>query len=564
MPNSSSKKVVPARVVVIGAGLGGMAAAARLARMGHRVEIWEKNEVAGGKLRELKLGAYSWDMGPSLLTMPHVLRDLFRFCGVEPTSRLDLIRLPSACRYFFGMGDGPRKGVPVSAAAAGLEPDFIDEDDAFWKLPEVARFLDYARGIYELSGEAYLNYPPAEFWRAFTIGNLPRLKHLPKVCTFETMDQVVRRFFADEAGPGTARAAKLRRIFNRFATYNGSSPYLTPATFNIIPYVEAEFGAWYPRGGMVVIAREIERLAREMGVIFRFGEAVAEFRPHLPTGAAAGEDAAHSPSAAAAGAIAGWIDDLFANTRDESGRDLRSAGGTLVSDTGRTAEVDALICNGDVLRARGGVLRSLTTDAELDTLRDKPLSSSGFILCLGVRKRYPQLRHHNIFFSDNYEREFADIFERKQLPGDPTIYVCISARTDEARAAGERDNYFVLVNAPAWPDDKPLSNNEKRRYRDTVVRRLETLGLTDLSSHIEEEHIFTPKDFASRDLTWQGTLYGWASHSIGAALFRPPMRLSSRQRVWFCGGTTHPGGGIPLVLLSGRMVAESVDATLRG
>ncbi|HSI86040.1 MAG: phytoene desaturase family protein [Candidatus Methylacidiphilales bacterium] len=524
-----------ADIVVVGAGLGGMAAAARLARMGHRVEIWEKNEIAGGKLRELRLGDYTWDTGPSLVTMPHVLRELFSFCGVELTERLDLIRLPSACRYFWDYSQNRSGGGMVY---------HVDEDEAFWKRPDVAAFLRYAEGIYELSGEAYLNHPPEEFWRAFTLQNLPKLRHLPKVATFQNMAQVVRRFFRQSPWnrEHPSDDAFLQQLFNRFATYNGSSPYQTPATFNIIPYVEAEFGAWYPRGGLVSIAREIEKLAREMGVVFRFGETAADFAP------------SHRPSS---------VSGLFGAVAEPSG-------GTITSTSGRWAEVDALICNADVLTARGTFLRSLTSPEELNSIRSKPLSCSGFILYLGVRHRYPQLRHHNIFFSDDYPREFADIFDRKQLPSQPTIYISISARTDPARISSapgplpssERDNYFVLINAPAWPDEKPLDEAEKQRYRNVILDRLEHMGLTGLRGHIEEEQIFTPKDFAERDLTWQGSLYGWASHSIGTALFRPPMRMRSDARVWCCGGTTHPGGGIPLVLLSGKMAAEAVAREL--
>ena len=209
------------KILVIGAGLGGLAAAIRLARAGHAVELWEKNDGPGGKLKELSQEGFSWGTGPSLLTMPHVLRELFTAAGERLEDHLDLVHLDSACRYFWTDGT------------------VIDEDSAFWRRPEVARFLDYARGIYELSGEAYLTRPPGDFWRAFSPRNLGKLRHLGKVATLRTLAAEVERRISDP---------HLRQIFLRFATYNGSSPYLTPATFNIIPYVEAEFGAWYVRG----------------------------------------------------------------------------------------------------------------------------------------------------------------------------------------------------------------------------------------------------------------------------------------------------------------------------
>jgi phytoene dehydrogenase-like protein len=187
----SVSKKVRKKIIVVGAGLGGMAAAIRLAHAGHQVEIWEKNKEPGGKVKELKKDGFRWDMGPSLLTMPHVLRNLFQDVEVPMDGFLRLERLKSTCRYFWS--DGTR----------------IDEDDAFWKQPHIARFLEYARGIYELSGEAYLHYPPEDFWRAFSPRNWSKLKHLPKIATLKTLAQVVDQFFSD---------SHLRQLFYRFAT----------------------------------------------------------------------------------------------------------------------------------------------------------------------------------------------------------------------------------------------------------------------------------------------------------------------------------------------------------
>ena len=472
---------MPKKILVIGAGLGGLAAAIRLARAGHAVEVWERNGEPGGKLKELRVGDFSWGTGPSLLTMPHVLRELFADAGERMEDHLDLVQLESACRYFWTDGT------------------MIDEDATFWRQPEIARFLEYARGIYELSGEAYLTRPPSEFWRAFTPANLPKLRHLPKVATLRTLAAEVERRISDP---------HLRQIFLRFATYNGSSPYLTPATFNIIPYVEAEFGAWYVRGGMHKIAEELAVLARRNGVVFRF------------------------------------------NTTAYSWANQEA-----VSEDNVRTRADYLVCNADVLTARSSFLFSASAQKKLLA---PPLSTSGFILFLGVRGRDERLRHHNIFFSDDYPNEFAEIHERKISPTEPTIYISASARTDPAHAPEGHDNYFVLINAPARDPNETWTKAEAEGYRDLVLRRLERFGFDDLPARIVAERIFTPSDFATRDLARHGSLYGWASHSIGASLFRPPLRAPDDWSVFFAGGTTHPGGGIPLVLLSGKMVADMI------
>jgi phytoene desaturase len=473
------------KILVIGAGLGGLAAALRLAQAGYQVEVWEKNDASGGKLKELRMDNFRWGTGPSLLTMPHVLRDLFASVGERLEDHLELVRLDSCCRYFWTDGT------------------VIDEDAAFWHRPEVASFLDYARGIYELSGEAYLNRPPSEFWRAFTPANWPKLRHLGKVATTRSLANEVERRLS---------APHLRQIFLRFATYNGSSPYLTPATFNIIPYVEAEFGGWYVRGGLPTISEALARLAEKRGVTFRYNTTAIQWRDQEAT-----------------------------------------------ADDGLTTRADILVCNADVLTAATSFLSSTVGARTREKLLAPPLSTSGFILFLGVRGRDERLDHHNIFFSDDYPREFGEIHAQKISPDEPTIYVSISARHDPAHAPAGHDNYFVLVNAPARDPDNPWTEAEARGYRDRIVARLGRFGLADLPQRIVTEKIFTPTDFAHRDLARHGALYGWASHSIGASLFRPPLRARGDRNVYFTGGTTHPGGGIPLVLLSGKMVAELIQ-----
>ncbi|HEV3272936.1 MAG TPA: phytoene desaturase family protein [Candidatus Methylacidiphilales bacterium] len=473
------------RVLVIGAGLGGLAAAVRLARAGCTVEVWEKNGGPGGKAGELRAEGFRWGTGPSLLTMPDVLRELFAEAGERMEEHLELVRLDSACRYFWTDGT------------------VIDEDASFWSRPEVGKFLEYARGIYELSGEAYLNRPPGDFWRAFTPGNLGKLRHLGKVATTRTLAAEVERRISDP---------HVRQIFLRFATYNGSSPYLTPATFNIIPYVEATFGAWYVRGGMGKIGEALAALAERNGVTFRFNTTAT-----------------------------GW-DGTEATAHD-----------------GARSRADFLVCNGDALSARAGFLSGLFSPEARRKALAEPLSTSGFILFLGARGRDERLGHHNIFFSDDYPKEFSEIHGKKIAPREPTIYISVSSRSDPDHAPAGHDNYFVLVNAPARDPKQPWTKGEAEEYRDLVLKRLERFGFGDLRRRIVAERIFTPGDFAARDLAYHGALYGWASHSIRTSLLRPALRAPGAGNVFFAGGTTHPGGGIPLALLSGKMAAELIE-----
>jgi phytoene desaturase len=474
------------RVVVIGGGLGGLAAALRLRMAGAHVTLLEKNPTTGGKAVEIRSDGFRWDVGPSLLTMPWILEELFAAAGERLTDHLTLEQVSPVCRYFWPDGT------------------VLDEDESFFARPDVSRFLRYAKGIYELSGEAFLTRPPEDLWKAFHPANWRKLVHLPKVATFQSVSQVVDRYFQDP---------NLRQLFKRYATYNGSSPYQAPATFNVIPYVEAEFGAWYVRGGMARIAESLTALARQRGVEVRTGCEVHRV--------------------------------------DETGIHLAS---------GETLQADTTVVNGDIIRAHRDWIRIRGHEAEATRLAKHGLSLSGFVLLLGVNHRHPGLSHHNIFFSRDYREEFRDLFERRIPSSDPTIYISATSRSHAGDAPDGCDNLFILVNAP--PADPAYDwEKNKSEYAAHIISRLEALGLKGISRQILHQQSFSPADFASRDLSSGGALYGWASHSPWTALLRPPLQSRLDTRMFFVGGTTHPGGGIPLVLLSAQMVTEKIVRT---
>ena len=478
-------------VAVIGAGVGGLTCAALLARAGRRVTVFERNDRAGGKLNWLEEGGYTWDMGPSLLTMPYVFEGLWEKLGRRLEDDLQLVPLPITCRYRWT--DGTQ----------------IDEDAAFWRRSDVARFLAYARGLYDLSADAFLHHPLEEWWRQVNLRNLPNLRHLPKIASFASMDQTVRRFFGNDP--------HLVQLFDRFATYNGSSPYKTPAAFNIIPYVEARFGGWYVKSGLYEIARTLERICREEGVEFRYGhEASARREPGR------------------------WL----VTTRTLEGR-------------GTTEPADLVVCNQDVLSFLG------EEPAMRWRVAGGDLSISGFILYLGVGRQYPELSHHNIFFSDDYPGEFRRLFDDRQPADEPTIYVAVHSKADPTRAPTGCENWFVLVNAPALtPDARVDWTALAPAYGDRVIERLETrFGCAGLRAAIQVRRHFTPADFQTRYLAHAGSLYGFASHGVRAAFQRPRLQRPGVPDFYFVGGSTHPGGGLPLVCLSGQMVADKI---LRG
>ncbi|MBE7210602.1 MAG: phytoene desaturase [Gluconacetobacter diazotrophicus] len=480
------------RVVVIGAGVGGLTCAALLAKAGLAVTVFEKNERVGGKLNWLEEGGYTWDTGPSLLTMPYVFERLWEKLDRRLEDDLELVPLPVTCRYRWTDGT------------------VIDEDAAFWERPDVARFLRYSRGLYDLSAEAFLHHPLGEWWRQLRWRNLGKLRHLPKIASFRSMDSVVRRFFGHDP--------HLVQLFNRFATYNGSSPYATPAAFNIIPYVEAKFGGWYVRGGMYEIARALERICRELGVRILTGCEVRAL---------------------------GGMDNFYLQTAEE-----------------RTGPFDKVVCNQDVLTAYPRLLpgHPQTTRFRKTHLERLTPSISGFVLYLGVAKTFPELSHHNIFFSDDYPREFRQLFTDRQAIDEPTIYVAVHSKHDPGRAPAGGENWFVLVNAPALAESRGVEwPAVAQEYGDRIIARLETrFGFAGLRDAIRVRRHFTPADFETRYLANAGSLYGFASHGVRAAFQRPGLQPKGLRNLYFVGGSTHPGGGLPLVCLSGQMVADKI------
>ncbi|MEM8532546.1 MAG: phytoene desaturase family protein, partial [Chloroflexota bacterium] len=302
------------------------------------------------------------------------------------------------------------------------------------------------------------------------------------------------------------------QVFNRYTTYNGSSPYRAPATFNIIPYVEFAEGGWYIKGGIYVLVEALTRLAQELGVAIRTEAPVTRI-------------------------------DV------EQG----SARGVVVADEERIA-ADQVVVNVDPHYAYQHLLPPKKRATQL--LRPE-LSCSGFVLLLGVDRTYEHIAHHNIFFSHDYPGEFAAFFDKGIPPADPTVYICASSVSDPEHAPPGHMNLFVLVNAPTT-NGHVNWQHEAEGYRNLVIARLERMGIAGLSQHIVYEHIMTPADIESLYNAPGGAIYGLASNNPWSAFLRPPLRARDIKQLYFVGGGTHPGGGIPLVLLSGRAVAGQV------
>jgi phytoene desaturase len=479
------------QVVVVGGGVGGLAVAIRLAAQGHDVTVFERNDTVGGKVATIERDGYTFDVGPSLVTLPHVLDELFRAAGTSLDEQVDLIRLDPQFRYHWRDGSELIVHDDASATAASFDRFEAGAGDQ-WRA-----FDARGRRIWDVADRTFFAGPMSN-----PMALAKRLRSpldLVAIDAWRTLHRSTDSYFDDP---------RLVQWADRYATYSGSSPYRAPATLGCIPHIEARFGCWYPIGGLATIRKALERVAIDRGVTIRTSCDVARIVSRLEVVTA-----------------------------------VELADGTAIDADIVVVNTDAEHLYADLLPHPGALRR----------VRRAKRSTSAFVLCAGVRGLTPGVGHHNVWFSDDYRAEF-DALDRGELADDPTIYGCVSSMTDPTQAPEGCENWFLLVNAP------PGVPIDAERYGDLVLDRLATHGVV-LRDRIEFTHTMTPDDIARRYRSPGGAIYGTSSDGRRAAFARPANRGVGRG-LYLVGGSSHPGGGIPLVASSARIVADMIQDDL--
>lgn len=486
-------------IIIIGSGLGGLSAGVSLASKGYPVKIIEKNEKPGGKMDEVYLKDFRFDTGPSLLTMKFVIEKLFSEAGKRLEDYLEIIPIDPICRYFFADGTQIDAHSNLETMRQMLPPHLQSEG------PALQNYLAYSKNIYDLTAELFL------FDSIQNINHLTNplawktLFNLPKIDPFRTVHQANKSFFKSE---------QLIQLFDRYATYNGSDPYQAPATLNIIPHVEYTLGSWYIKGGMYRLAEALTQLATELGVEIQYNTPIQE---------------------------------ICVENKKVTG--VLSAEGIKYSSS-------IVLSNSDVVYTHSNLLKDYPKQAK--HWENKEPSCSGLVFLWGINKIHPQLSHHNILFSDNYEKEFNEIFKELVPPSDPTVYISITSKTDATHAPQGKENWFVLVNMPWLKDGEENSDAQIDAIRNAIFRRIEKAGLGKIQTYIEQEQILSPSYLRSRTLSNKGSIYGLSSNHRNAAFYRQDNRSRLLKGLYFAGGSAHPGGGIPLVILSGMNAARLI------
>ncbi len=505
------------RVAVIGGGVGGLAAAIRLAIGGCRVSLYEQNATLGGKLNLRTVPhpdrpndrPFRFDTGPSLVTLPFVFEQLFAAAGVDLHDRLELIRLDPVSRFEWPDG-----------SSLQLRKDRNDTLDSVHDLAPrdvdgFRRFLDRGKHVWDLSGELFLQNAPEQLLKG-KLGPKQGLGLLTvpfRIGMFGRYSKLVDRHVKDE---------RLRAVLYQYATYSGASPWKAPATLCVIPHAETHFGGWYIKGGLYKLAEALTELAVEKDV---------EIHTETPVEKVTVKE--------------GVADGLNVD--------------------GRHVEADTVVCNADTITAYRRLIdaehRPHWQDKKLDALDP---GGSGMVLLLGVEGTLPQVAHHTKYMPDNYFGPGGDLqamFVDGRVPDDPCVYVCRPTATDATVAPEGCENLFVLVSAPAMhgPGKAIDWEIEGPRYRDRVLDILENrCGLTGLRQKVVVEDTWTPPELGRLYGANAGAIYGVGGNGRKQAFLRPPNRDPKIKNLFFVGGATHPGGGLPLVALSGKITCELI------
>ncbi len=488
------------RVVIIGAGMGGLSAALRLAAKGLHVTVLERAAQPGGKMRQLSPAGLAMDAGPTVFTMRHVFESLFDEAGAKLDDHVRLAPLTILARHAWA--DGGRLDLHASVeASAEAIGDFAGAAEA-------RRFIDFAaetRAIYTMLDRSFMRAPKpgmAGLARNLWQDGLRNPLDLMRMRPFETMWAALSRSFNDP---------RLRQLFGRYATYCGSSPFQSPATLMLIAHAEQK-GVWSVDGGMHALAKAIAALAEAKGAGFRYNAHVSAITTN-----------------------GGTVDGVALST-------------------GEVIPAGAVIFNGDYAALGEGLLGAAVTRAA-PRAQVKRRSLSAIVSCRATRTSGFPLIRHNVFFSADYPAEFRDIFGQGRVPAEPTVYVCAQDRGDSGLPDPDRaERLLCLINAPANGDTQVYDDREIARCEDRAARLMAACGLT---LHPGPSEATSPSGFHALFPATGGGLYGQASHGWQASFRRPGARTTV-QGLYLAGGSVHPGPGVPMAALSGMGAADSL------
>lgn len=498
MQNKNGKKVI-----VVGAGLGGISTALSLSLEGFDVTIYDKNDKVGGKLNVLKSDGYSFDLGPSILTLPYIFSRTFEKAGKRMEDYVPLEKVRPHWRNVFE--DGTQVDLYPELDMLDKEAEKVGEN------PEnVHKFLKYSEQLFDTVNRGYFEngLDDTKGFREFY-----GLKFFPKFDLFRSMHQSVSRHFDTKY---------FVDIFDFFIKYVGSSAYKAPAFMNCMSTIQFKYDLWYVMGGMYGLAQGLEKLMRELNINIVLNTEIHEILV------------------------------------SDNGRRVRG----VRLENGTEDISDVVVSNMEVIPTYKYLLGESDTVMKKMKKKFEP-SCSGLVIDIGLDKKFENLAHHNFFFSGNQRSHFADVFQKKKIPHDPTLYIVAASRTDVAVAPPGCDAVKILPHIPHLDPDNPIDDKEYFNLKERVYDKMERMGCKDLRKHIVFEHVWTPKDIQSQYNSNMGSIYGVVSDRFKNLAFKAPKECQKYPGLYFVGGSVNPGGGMPMVFLCGQNVARLVTQNLK-
>jgi len=481
------------KIGIIGSGVAGLSSAIHLKAAGHEVTIFEANSYPGGKLTAFEQDGFRFDAGPSLFTMPQLLDSLFEVAGKNPRDYYNFQKIDPGCHYFWEDGTRFSAASNIDSFSAQAEKTFgINQS-------KVKKYIEDSFELYDITEDVFLKNSLHKASTYLKLSTLRSFAQLYKAHLFTTMNQVNER---------KLNHPKLTQFFNRYATYNGSNPYSAPGTLTVVPTLEFRWGTFLPTGGMHEITKSLVRLAEDIGVKFNYSERVEE---------------------------------ITINEAKASG----------ISTSSGTYAFDTVVSNMDVIPTYKKLLPNQRIPGKVES---QERSSSALIFYWGIDEEFDELGLHNIFWSEDYQKEFSLLFEKKEITDDPTVYINITSKYEKNDAPKGSENWFVMVNAPHVANQDWTEIEKKTKQN--IVQKLSRMLDTDIEPLIKTERVLDPSGIAQQTSSHLGSLYGTSSNDRLSAFLRHPNFSSEIKNLYFCGGSVHPGGGIPLCLLSGKIVGD--------
>lgn len=486
------QKMPKRKAVIIGGGLGGLATALRLAAKGWDVTVCEQGATLGGKMNRWQKDGFRFDTGPSLITMKWVFADLFRAAGSSIDDHLQFVQMQPLAEYVYN--DGTRFAYSTSLPEWLKTIEQLERRDVDGFL----RFMQLGARLFELSQKTFLRRPPQA---PPDMQSLMALRHLPLRHGWGNYHKTVAAHF---------RSPHLRQLFDRYPTYVGSSPYRSPATLAVIPYIEYAFGGWHIKGGLYRLVEALTMLAQQLQIMLHTGARVTRIR-----------------------------------------HDGNIVKGVVLAD-GQDLDADVVVMNGEA-----SLTRSLL-GYEPKPMSQAARSLSGLVFLVGVRRDLTEVAQHSIFFSGDYQKEFSQLFDDGRFPDDPTVYVSAPSRSDRSLVPGTGETLFIMANAPANDDDL-WTDADIERARERVFARLQKSGFPEFASDTSVHDVWTPRRLGQHYLMPGGAIYGLNSHGWRHAFLRPPNKDRRVGGLYLVGGSSHPGGGTPTVLISAKITCELIE-----